>query len=88
MDWTSLPRHALFPNESFHGKLTFIYPHVDEATRTVTVRFELENPDHKLRPGSTATVTLKVRPKDLPLFSTLKRQMLQNRPADERRTNC
>jgi membrane fusion protein, copper/silver efflux system len=60
-----------FPNDEFHGKLAFIYPHVDENTRTVTVRFELENPDHKLRPGSTATVTLKVAPKDVPLFANL-----------------
>ena len=48
------------PNEEFHGMLTFVYPHVDQQTRTVTVRFELDNPDHKLRPGSTARVTLKV----------------------------
>jgi RND family efflux transporter MFP subunit len=60
-----------FPNEVFHGKLAFIYPHVDQDTRTVTVRFELANPDHKLRPGSTATVTLKVSPKDVPLFANL-----------------
>ena len=33
-----------FPNEAFHGKLAFIYPHVDQDTRTVTVRFELDNP--------------------------------------------
>ncbi len=60
-----------FPNEVFHGKLAFIYPHVDQDTRTVTVRFELANPGHKLRPGSTATVTLKVSPKDVPLFANL-----------------
>jgi len=58
-----------FPNEEFHGKLAFIYPHVDQDTRTVTVRFELKNPDHKLRPGSTASVTLKVKPQELPIFS-------------------
>jgi Cu(I)/Ag(I) efflux system membrane fusion protein len=58
-----------FPNEVFHGKLAFIYPHVDSDTRTVTVRFELKNPDHKLRPGSTASVTLKVTPQELPIFS-------------------
>ena len=46
-----------FPNEPFHGKLAFIYPHVDQDTRTVTVRFELDNPGHKLRPGSTADVS-------------------------------
>ncbi len=50
------------PNEEFHGMLTFVYPHVDQQTRTVTVRFELKNPNHKLRPGSTATVLLKVPP--------------------------
>jgi membrane fusion protein, copper/silver efflux system len=60
-----------FPDEHFHGKLAFIYPHVDQDTRTVTVRFELDNPDHKLRPGSTATVTLKVEPKDLRMFTRL-----------------
>jgi len=55
-----------FPNEVFKGKLTFIYPHVDQDTRTVTVRFEVDNPLHKLRPGSTANVTLKVLPASLP----------------------
>jgi Cu(I)/Ag(I) efflux system membrane fusion protein len=49
-----------FPNEPFHGKLAFIHPHVDEATRTVTVRCELPNPDHKLRPGTTATINIHV----------------------------
>jgi membrane fusion protein, copper/silver efflux system len=51
-----------FPNEPIHGKLSFIYPHVDQDSRTVMVRFELDNPGHKLRPGSTATVELKVAP--------------------------
>ena len=50
------------PNEEFHGMLTFVYPHVDQQTRTVTVRFELDNPQHKLRPGSTASVTLSIPP--------------------------
>jgi membrane fusion protein, copper/silver efflux system len=52
-----------FANESFHGKLSFVFPHVDQSTRTVTIRCELANPGHKLRPGSTATVTLVVLPK-------------------------
>ena len=54
-----------FPNEVFHGKLALVYPHIDQQTRTVTVRFELDNPEHKLLPGSTATITLKVRPADV-----------------------
>lgn len=49
-----------FPDEPFHGTLTFIYPHVDQDTRTVTVRCEVENPGHKLRPGATATVEINV----------------------------
>jgi hypothetical protein len=54
-----------FPNQIFHGKLSFVYPHVDQNTRTVMIRCEIENPGHRLRPGSTATVTLKVLPKNL-----------------------
>ena len=48
------------PNEPFEGKLTFIYPHVDQTTRTATVRFEVENREHRLRPGATADITLRI----------------------------
>jgi Cu(I)/Ag(I) efflux system membrane fusion protein len=54
-----------FPHEPFHGKLAFVYPHVDEATRTVTVRCELPNPGHKLRPGTTATINIHVPARSL-----------------------
>jgi Cu(I)/Ag(I) efflux system membrane fusion protein len=67
-DWDGLTVTATtraFPDQPIEGKLTFVYPHVDEETRTVTVRFELDNPGHKLRPGGTATVTLKVNPNDI-----------------------
>ncbi|HWY85957.1 MAG TPA: efflux RND transporter periplasmic adaptor subunit [Gemmataceae bacterium] len=57
------------PAEKFTGKLTFVYPHVDQDTRTLLVRFELPNPGHKLRPGTTATVKLKVWPRHLEMFS-------------------
>jgi len=53
------------PNEKFQGALTFIYPHVDQATRTVTVRCELPNPGHKLRPGSTAMIAIQIPPERL-----------------------
>jgi Cu(I)/Ag(I) efflux system membrane fusion protein len=59
-----------FPDQPFEGKLAFIYPHADQETRTVTVRFELDNPGHKLRPGSTATVTLKIKPEDIESLSS------------------
>ncbi|HTM54463.1 MAG TPA: efflux RND transporter periplasmic adaptor subunit [Pirellulales bacterium] len=54
-----------FPNDVFHGKLNFVYPHVDPNTRTVTIRCELDNPGHKLRPGSTASVVLSLAPKNV-----------------------
>lgn len=57
-----------FAGEQFHGKLAFVYPHVDEATRTVTIRCELPNPGHKLRPGTTATVTIEVPPRDVEML--------------------
>ncbi len=60
-----------FADEPFYGTLAFVYPHVDQDTRTVSVRFELKNPGHKLRPGSTATVTIKVVPKKLPMFARI-----------------
>jgi multidrug efflux pump subunit AcrA (membrane-fusion protein) len=60
-----------FPNEEFRGKLKFIYPHVDQATRTLSVRFEIDNPEHKLRPGSTATVTLFIAPEQVESLSVV-----------------
>ena len=52
-------RVEAFPGETFPGKVEFIQPHLDPATRTVEVRFALDNPGHRLRPGMFATVTLK-----------------------------
>lgn len=51
-----------FANRAFTGKLSFLFPHVDPDTRTLTVRFELPNPGHELRPGMTATVGLRLPP--------------------------
>jgi Cu(I)/Ag(I) efflux system membrane fusion protein len=58
-----------FPNEQFRGTLKFVYPHVDEATRTLTVRFEIANPQHKLRPGSTATLRMFIPPQKIESLS-------------------
>jgi len=58
------------PGETFQGKLAFIYPHVDQDSRTITVRFELGNPNHKLRPGGTAEVTIEISPKDVPALAS------------------
>jgi multidrug efflux pump subunit AcrA (membrane-fusion protein) len=53
------------PDEPFEGVVSFIYPHLDEATRTLTVRMELPNPRHRLRPGDYATVKIHVPPRGI-----------------------
>jgi Cu(I)/Ag(I) efflux system membrane fusion protein len=55
-----------FPNETFEGRLTFIFPHVDLETRSVLVRFELPNPDHKLRPGTSVAAKIQIPVARLP----------------------
>jgi len=59
---------AALPGETFPGKVEFVQPHLDPATRTVEVRYGLSNPGHRLRPGMFATVTLKTPVADTPAF--------------------
>jgi membrane fusion protein, copper/silver efflux system len=59
-----------FPGKVFSGKVEFIQPNVDEATRTVEVRYALDNTGMRLRPGMFATVTLKSTIADAPEFQT------------------
>ncbi|MEW6322004.1 MAG: FixH family protein [Acidobacteriota bacterium] len=47
-----------FPGEAFDATLTFVWPLVDQATRTVRARFELPNPGARLKPGMFATVAI------------------------------
>jgi Cu(I)/Ag(I) efflux system membrane fusion protein len=49
-----------FPDREFWGKLAFLHPHLDPDTRTLKVRFDMDNPQHDLRPHMYATVTLQV----------------------------
>ena len=49
-----------FPAREFTGRLAFVHPHLDANTRTLTVRFDMENPRHDLRPGMYASVALQV----------------------------
>jgi Cu(I)/Ag(I) efflux system membrane fusion protein len=74
-----------FPNEEFHGTLKFVYPHVDQASRTLTVRFEIDNPEHKLRPGGTATIRLVTPPQRIPALSARAQSPLQQQELAEGR---
>jgi Cu(I)/Ag(I) efflux system membrane fusion protein len=48
------------PGEIYTGRVAFIYPMVNEKTRTVAVRVELTNFDGRLKPGDYATATIRV----------------------------
>jgi RND family efflux transporter MFP subunit len=46
------------PGKSFEGRVAYIYPAVNEQTRTVRLRLEFANPSNQLRPGMYVKVTL------------------------------
>jgi len=48
------------PDTKLQGHVGFIYPTLDPKTRTVKVRFELDNPGEKLKPDMYANVELKI----------------------------
>jgi RND family efflux transporter MFP subunit len=47
-----------YPDERFRGRAIYVYPFVDEKTRTVKVRFALPNAHGRLKPGMYANVEL------------------------------
>ena len=49
-----------YPGEVFKGEITYVYPHLDEKTRTMRVRLEFPNPDLKLKPGMYSTIEVQV----------------------------
>ena len=49
---------SYLPDRKFSGRVTYIYPTVDEKTRTARVRMEFHNPGLFLKPGMFATVEL------------------------------
>jgi Cu(I)/Ag(I) efflux system membrane fusion protein len=57
------PATVTFPSLPAHkveARVDYIYPTVDEKTRTGRVRLVVDNPDGRLRPGSYADVTFEV----------------------------
>ena len=47
-----------YPGEKFEGKVSYISDVLNEETRTITVRAEVENKEYKLKPGMFADVTI------------------------------
>jgi len=48
----------VFKDQNFQGKVSLIYPTVNEQTRTFAVEIKLNNNNNKVRPGMFARVTL------------------------------
>ncbi|MCX5772886.1 MAG: efflux RND transporter periplasmic adaptor subunit [Candidatus Hydrogenedentes bacterium] len=46
------------PGRRFRGKLAYIYPTLDEKTRTAQVRLEFDNPEGLLKPGMYANLEI------------------------------
>ncbi len=49
---------SYLPDRHFRGRVTYLYPNVDEKTRTAKVRMEFPNPGYLLKPGMFAEVRL------------------------------
>jgi len=49
-----------YPNETFEGRITFVYPTMTAQTRSVPVRVELANPGLRLKPAMFAQVEVTV----------------------------
>lgn len=47
-----------YPGEPSAGRVAYIYPYVDEQTRTNKVRYAFPNPHGRLKPGMYATVEI------------------------------
>ena len=51
-------RASAYPNEVFHGKITYIGDVLDPATRTMRLRVAVPNPDRRLKPEMFASVRI------------------------------
>jgi len=49
---------AAYPDETFTGRVNFISPSIDPATRTVKIRVSVPNPNHRLKPEMFASIAL------------------------------
>jgi Cu(I)/Ag(I) efflux system membrane fusion protein len=55
---------SYWPDRSWKGRVSYILPTVDEKTRTIKVRIEVDNPRLELKPEMFADVVLSAKPKE------------------------
>ncbi len=51
---------SYFPDETFAGRVSYIYPQLDTTTRTLKVRLDFPNPGFKLKPDMYADIQLRI----------------------------
>lgn len=69
-----------YPGSVFKGKVAFLDPALNPSTRTLSVRYDLDNSEGRLQPGMFATVTLRTPLAETPQFRT--RLASSHKPAD------
>ncbi len=72
----------VYPDETFNGKISRIYPTISQATRTFQVEIIIENPQEKLRPGMFTRIELNINEANeivVPAISILKQEGTNNR---------
>ncbi|MFP4391879.1 MAG: efflux RND transporter periplasmic adaptor subunit [Desulfohalobiaceae bacterium] len=62
-------RVAAYSEQVFQGEVNFVSPTVQASTRKLKVRALIDNPEHRLKPGTFATATLVLQTReDLPVI--------------------
>jgi membrane fusion protein, copper/silver efflux system len=49
---------SYIPGKRFKGRVLYVYPYLDEKTRTAKFRLEFDNSEHRLKPGMYANIYL------------------------------
>ena len=52
---------SYIPGKRFKGTVLYVYPYLEEKTRTAKLRLEFRNPGYQLKPGMYADIYLKPR---------------------------
>lgn len=55
---TAEARIASLPGQAFRGRVDYVYPELNRATRTLPVRLVFDNPQRRFKPGMFAQLTL------------------------------